>query len=86
MNNKETIQPKQAGKASVTNNDMLEKHLRAPWADDAQIVKIGKFTISECGADERGNRIWIDDNQEDAGEFDAAGLEAHIKLYYDKYF
>ena len=71
----------------VTKNELLEKYLKAPYAEDAPIVTIGRFTLSECRTDENGKRwIWIDDNQEDAGEFLADLLEAHIEEFYNKHF
>jgi len=45
-------------------------------------VRIGKFTISDNG----NGKIWIDDNEEDAGEFLADKLESTIKEFYDKNF
>ena len=84
---KETENTTEGAPVAIASADMLEKHLRAPFAEDAPIVKIGRFTLSECGTDDRCNkRIWIDDNQEDAGDFRADLLEAHIEEFYNKYF
>ena len=45
-------------------------------------IVVGPFTICKS----REGFIWIDDNEEDASEFNEADFVAHIRLFYDANF
>lgn len=49
-------------------------------------LQIGRFSICLMSDKKDETKIWIDDNEEDAGSFPIGLLESHLEEFYNKYF
>jgi hypothetical protein len=65
---------------------MIKKKAKVGMYGETPQVKVGRFIISQ-GSDKEGDTtIWIQDGEEEGGNFNGDSFESYVEEFFNKHF
>ena len=64
----------------------MDKQYKSGIYGKMPIIKMGRFSISLISDRENENIVWIQDGEDEAGEFQSKLLKPYIEEFFNKYF
>ena len=65
---------------------IMDKQYKSGIYGKMPIIEIGRFSVSLMSDRENEDRVWIQDDENEAREFPSKLLEPYIEEFFNKYF